>query len=63
MFGAKRLASRGAPPGRIRRLFHRCEPGAHVELIHHSDRDSQYTSIDYTQTLAEHRPAPRPLEA
>jgi transposase InsO family protein len=25
--------------------------GADVELIHHSDRGSQYTSIDYTQTL------------
>jgi putative transposase len=30
-------------------------PGAEVELIHHSDRGSQYTSIDYTQTLADHR--------
>ena len=30
-------------------------PGADVELIHHSDRGSQYTSIDYTQTLAGHR--------
>jgi putative transposase len=29
--------------------------GADVELIHHSDRGSQYTSIDYTQTLADHR--------
>jgi transposase InsO family protein len=29
-------------------------PGADVELIHHSDRGSQYTSIDYTQTLADH---------
>jgi len=28
--------------------------GAHVELIHHSDRGSQYTSIDYTQTLDDH---------
>src|SRR6058998_1245000 len=26
-------------------------PGADVELVHHSDRGSQYTSIDYTQTL------------
>ena len=25
-------------------------PGANVELIHHSDRGSQYTSTDYTQT-------------
>jgi putative transposase len=29
--------------------------GADVELIHHSDRGSQYTSIDYTQTLPDHR--------
>jgi transposase InsO family protein len=29
--------------------------GADVELIHHSDRGSQYTSIDYTQTLTDHR--------
>jgi putative transposase len=31
------------------------ESGADVELVHHSDRGSQYTSIDYTQTLADHR--------
>ncbi len=30
-------------------------PGADVELIHHSDRGSQYTSIDYGQTLDDHR--------
>ena len=29
-------------------------PGADVQLIHHSDRGSQYTSIDYTQTLQDH---------
>ena len=29
-------------------------PGADVELIHHSDRGSQYTSIDYSQTLDGH---------
>ncbi len=34
-------------------LAHRC-PGADVELVHHSDRGSQYTSIDYTQTLTDH---------
>jgi putative transposase len=28
--------------------------GADVALVHHSDRGSQYTSIDYTQTLAHH---------
>jgi putative transposase len=31
------------------------EPGAHVELVHHSDRGSQYTSIDYAQVLDDHR--------
>lgn len=29
-------------------------PGADVELVHHSDRGSQYTSADYTQTLDDH---------
>jgi putative transposase len=29
--------------------------GADVELIHHSDRGSQYTSIDYAQTLTDNR--------
>jgi putative transposase len=29
-------------------------PGADVELVHHSDRGSQYTSIDYTQALTDH---------
>ena len=29
-------------------------PGADVELVHHSDRGSQYTSGDYTQTLDDH---------
>lgn len=29
-------------------------PGADVALVHHSDRGSQYTSIDYTQTLTDH---------
>jgi putative transposase len=28
--------------------------GADVQLVHHSDRGSQYTSIDYTQTLDDH---------
>ncbi len=35
-------------------LAHR-RAGADVELIHHSDRGSQYTSIDFAQTLADHR--------
>ena len=29
-------------------------PGADVPLVHHSDRGSQYTSGDYTQTLDDH---------
>jgi transposase InsO family protein len=28
--------------------------GVDVELIHHSVRGSQYTSIDYSQTLDDH---------
>jgi putative transposase len=31
-------------------------PGADVALVHHSDRGSQCTSFDYTQTLADHGP-------
>jgi putative transposase len=30
-------------------------PGADLTLVHHSDRGSQYTSNDYTQTLEDHR--------
>jgi hypothetical protein len=37
-------------------LHHR-GAGADVELIHHSDRGSQYTSVDDTQTLTDHRVA------
>jgi putative transposase len=29
-------------------------PGADVELVHHSDAGSQYTSFDYAQTLDDH---------
>jgi transposase InsO family protein len=29
-------------------------PAANVELVHHSDAGSQYTSFDYTQTLDDH---------
>jgi putative transposase len=39
----------------LRMALHRSGSGADVELIHHSDRGSQYTSIDYTQTLTDHR--------
>ena len=39
----------------LRMALHRRGPGADVELIDHSDRGSQYTSIDYTQTLTDHR--------
>jgi putative transposase len=38
----------------LRMALHQRGPGADVELVHHSDRGSQYTSIDYTQTLAAH---------
>ena len=33
---------------------HQRAPGADVQLVHHSDAGSQYTSIDYTQTLDDH---------
>jgi putative transposase len=39
----------------LKMALHRREPGSDVELVHHSDRGSQYTSIDYTQTLTDHR--------
>jgi putative transposase len=39
----------------LRMALHQRGPGADVALVHHSDRGSQYTSIDYTQTLADHR--------
>jgi len=35
----------------LRMALHRRQPGADVALVHHSDAGSQYTSIDYTQTL------------
>jgi transposase InsO family protein len=35
----------------LRMALHQRQPGADVELVHHSDAGSQYTSIDYTQTL------------
>jgi transposase InsO family protein len=38
----------------LKMALHQRGPGADVELVHHSDRGSQYTSIDYTQTLADH---------
>jgi putative transposase len=38
----------------LRMALHQRDPGADVELVHHSDRGSQYTSIDYTQTLDDH---------
>jgi putative transposase len=38
----------------LRMALHQRGPGAAVALVHHSDRGSQYTSIDYTQTLADH---------
>jgi putative transposase len=38
----------------LRMALTRRQHGADVELVHHSDRGSQYTSIDYTQTLTDH---------
>ena len=38
----------------LRMALHPRAPGATVELVHHSDAGSQYTSIDCTQTLADH---------
>ncbi len=38
----------------LRMALSRRGPGADVTLVHHSDRGSQYTSIDYTQTLTDH---------
>jgi putative transposase len=37
----------------LRMALHQRGPGADLQLVHHSDRGSQYTSIDYTQTLAD----------
>ncbi len=39
----------------LRMALSQRRPGADVVLIHHSDRGSQYTSIDYSQTLADHQ--------
>jgi putative transposase len=39
----------------LRMALHQRGPGADVELVHHSDRGSQYTSIAYTQELADHQ--------
>ena len=38
----------------LRMALHQRGPGADVELVHHSDRGSQYTSGIYTQTLTDH---------
>jgi putative transposase len=38
----------------LRMALHQRAPGADVGLVHHSDAGSQYTSIDYTQTLDDH---------
>ena len=37
----------------LRMALHQRGPGADVELVHHSDRGSQYTSADYTQELTD----------
>ncbi len=38
----------------LRMALARRGAGADIELVHHSDRGSQYTSIDYTQELTDH---------
>ena len=38
----------------LRMALQRRDGGADVELVHHSDRGSQYTSIDYNQELDDH---------
>jgi putative transposase len=38
----------------LRMALHTRARGADVALVHHSDRGSQYTSGDYTQTLEDH---------
>jgi transposase InsO family protein len=38
----------------LRMALARRSPGADVELVHHSDAGSQYTSFDYGQTLDDH---------
>jgi putative transposase len=38
----------------LRMALARRRRGADVELVHHSDAGSQYTSIDFTQTLDDH---------
>ncbi len=38
----------------LRMALHQRQPGAEVALIQHTDAGSQYTSIDYTQTLHDH---------
>ncbi len=38
----------------LRMALSRRRHGADVELVHHSDRGSQYLSFDYEQTLADH---------
>ena len=39
----------------LRMALTRRDPGADVELIHHSDAGSQYTSFDFQQVLDDHR--------
>ncbi len=38
----------------LQMALHQRGPGADVELVHHSDRGSQYTSVGYTQELRDH---------
>jgi len=38
----------------LQMALHQRGPGVDVCLVHHSDRGSQYTSVDYTQELRDH---------
>jgi putative transposase len=47
----------------LRMALHQRAPGADIELVHHRDRGSQYTSIDNTQTLADTESSPRSAQS
>jgi putative transposase len=61
MFGADASSAGSAPHMRsslvldaLRMALLQRRHGADVELVHHSDRGTQYLSYEYTQTLADH---------
>jgi putative transposase len=52
--GSSPAACAPPSPGRAQNGALPAGPGADVQLVHHSDRGSQYSSGDYTQTLDDH---------